>query len=700
LVVLLNSSTSQLKPMKKIFLFFFLVGFCCKDSHSQSGVWTWINGSNISSSTGVYGTQGVPSAANYPPASYEYLEWKDSQGNFWLYGGCNTSAFSDLWKYDPVTNEWTWLKGNGVAYQVPVYGIKGIGNPSNSPGIREWCAATWVDASDNLWLFGGNSGKNDLWKFEIATGEWTWMSGDSLNVQSGIYGTQGIPSAGNMPGARYETCSAWTDSLNNLWLFGGFGYDSSGNGGSLNDLWKYDQLTNEWTWMKGSPVANPTAVYGTQKVAGPTNVPSGRKSYTKWKDIQGDFWLMGGHRAIGNVYLNDLWRYSLSTNEWTWMSGSNTGNDPGIYNSYCANDSINIPASRWEQRSAATDACGRFWLFGGVHFYPNYLNDLWMYDPSQQNWNWMSGTNIPNQPGNYGIKGVPSVTNIPPSRWGAIAWWGNDNKFYMLGGSNSNTDPIFSDLWIFEPDTNCVVGCSGLPIASFITSNDLCPGACTEFVNLSTSASSYIWIFPGAIPSVSTDVSPSNICYNVPGSYDVTLIASNGTTSDTLTLLNYITVYPAPPPQGILQSGDTLFANPGASAYQWFYNSTPITGATDYFYIATQNGNYNVVATDSNGWEAVLNNVIASLTPALSKGEGVTAFPNPVTEYLEIRGLEKNITAAEISVYSLLGEKIPLAVKCCPLTVDCRPLPAGMYYIQINQNEKMIRTKFVKSAYR
>src|SRR4030095_12787801 len=103
--------------------------------------------------------------------------------------------------------------------------------------------------------------------------------------------------------------------------------------------------------------------------------------------------------------------------------------------------------------------------------------------------------------------------------------------------------------------------------------------------NLSTNAISFQWSFPGSSTPVSTDVNPANICYNTPGSYPVTLIADNGTTTDTLTLNNYITVYPFPPPQGIMQSGDTLFANPGATSYQWYHAGNLIPGATDYYYV-------------------------------------------------------------------------------------------------------------------
>jgi len=45
-----------------------------------------------------------------------------------------------------------------------------------------------------------------------------------------------------VPGAR-NSISSWIDSSGNLWLFGGYGYDSTGNVGYLNDLWQYDPST-------------------------------------------------------------------------------------------------------------------------------------------------------------------------------------------------------------------------------------------------------------------------------------------------------------------------------------------------------------------------------------------------------------------------------------------------------------------------
>ena len=235
---------------------------------------------------------------------------------------------------------------------------------------------------------------------------------------------------------------------------------------------------------------------------------------------------------------------------------------------------------------------------------------------------------------------------------------------------------------------------ANVPTAAFTAPNHICPGTCTDFVNTSTGASSYLWMFPGANPSTSTDQDPAGICYNTPGSYSVTLIAGNGVTSDTLTLNNFITVYPYPPPQGILQSGDTLFANQGATSYQWYYNGNIIVGATNYFYVATASGDYNVVATDENDCEveAVINNVIAAV--GSGSRQAIQIFPNPVTETIDIRGLE-NSSADEIKIFNVFGEKVFSAVDCKLPIANCQ-LPSGLYYIEITSDKKIYRAKFLK----
>lgn len=121
---------------------------------------------------------------------------------------------------------------------------------------------------------------------------------------------------------------SWTDIHGNFWLFGGQGYDSTGNLAYLNDLWKFDG-TN-WTWVSGSSTGGQAGSYGTQGAAAPGNVPGARSASVSWTDAQGDFWLLGGqgYDSGGNQGdLNDLWKFAGAT--WAWVSGSSTVDQGG-----------------------------------------------------------------------------------------------------------------------------------------------------------------------------------------------------------------------------------------------------------------------------------------------------------------------------------------------------------------------------------
>jgi hypothetical protein len=234
-----------------------------------------------------------------------------------------------------------------------------------------------------------------------------------------------------------------------------------------------------------------------------------------------------------------------------------------------------------------------------------------------------------------------------------------------------------------------------------------CPGSCIDFINLSTSGTTFKWSFPGAAPDTSTVTNPTNICYPNPGTYDVQLIATNANGSDTLLLSNYITVYPSPSPQSISQSGDTLFAIAGSAAYQWYYNGNVINGATDYFYVASSSGDYNVIASDSNGCEveAAIFNVIADLPSTVDRGL-LTVFPNPVGETLNVISHSLTGTAMEISIYNVLGEMamaVSVPVANCDADggwqnciLDVSGLPAGIFLVEVSSAEKLFRTPFLK----
>jgi hypothetical protein len=87
-----------------------------------------------------------------------------------------------------------------------------------------------------------------------------------------------------------------------------------------------------WTWMHGDTTANISAVYGTRGVASPGNSPGGRLTGSSWTDNAGNLWLFGGYGpVIGAGKLDDLWKYTITTGQWTWMKGSNVHDAQHVY---------------------------------------------------------------------------------------------------------------------------------------------------------------------------------------------------------------------------------------------------------------------------------------------------------------------------------------------------------------------------------
>jgi len=175
------------------------------------------------------------------------------------------------------------------------------------------------------------------------------------------------------------------------------------------------------------------------------------------------------------------------------------------------------------------------------------------------------------------------------------------------------------------------------PVAAFNVSDaELCVSGCVDFMDQSTgSPSTWLWIFQGATTGFSTQQNPAQICYTTPGTYDVTLIVTNASGTDTLTTTTVV-VHPAPSVPTIALSGDTLYATPGYQSYQWLLNGIDIPGANSDFHVVLTDGAYMVLVTDTNGCEAV-SDTLSFTTGLMELSENAAAvFPNPVNDELNI----------------------------------------------------------------
>ncbi len=603
----------------------------------NGGQWVWMKGDSTNYQAGIYGTKGVAATGNKPGGRNLAVSWTDTAGNFWLFGGhgigntTNRKGFlNDLWKYTPVTNQWTWISGDSSVNNNTNYGSKGVLSSTNKPGGREGSTA-WSDSSGNLWLFGGAGyatavpklagGLNDLWKYNISTNQWMWVNGDNTTDQFGRFGIKGNPSSSNKPSAR-ESTGRWTDRSGNLWLFGGGGYYAS-----LNDLWKYNPTSNQWTWVSGDSVRIQTATYGIKGISASLNKPGGRSKICSWIDTTGNLWMFGGF-GYGNTIgasgaLNDLWKFSPLLNQWTWVSGDSSIYANGVYGTRGMAGETNKPGARacgvsWIDKS------NNLWLFSGLS--SSSYNDLWKFNITTNEWAWISGDSTIDNRTVYGILGIESSSNKPGSRFNAVSWKDPSDNMWFFGGYGADTLngglQFLNDLWKYVQTTPPPTITSFTPTTASTGTTVTITG--TNFTGATTVS------FGGTAATSFTVVNNTTITAMVGSgaSGSVSVTTPNGTAS----LAGFIycpafkpIINPVSPIA--ICSGDsvTLSVTGGTySAYAW---SNAATTATITVKAA---GKYTVTATTSTGCKGTADSVAVTIN-SLPAVPVITTTPSVVT---------------------------------------------------------------------
>ncbi len=147
------------------------------------------------------------------------------------------------------------------------------------------------------------------------------------------------------------------------------------------------------------------------------------------------------------------------------------------------------------------------------------------------------------------------------------------------------------------------------PVASFTPSQtNVCLGQCINFTDNSTNTpTTWTWTFNGANPNSSNLQNPSVICYNTPGTYNVTLQACNAsgcnTSSQAIVVSTAATptvVATASPSSTICAGSSTTLTASGASTYSWAPN-TGLSATTGSVVTASPTATITYTITGSNG---------------------------------------------------------------------------------------------------
>lgn len=358
--------------------------------------------------------------------------------------------------------EWVWVHGDSTFNNPGNFGVQGTPSPTNyPPGLYEACS--WTDTDGNFWLFGGgklSQAYNTMWKFDIALKQWVWKKGTSSPGASGVYGVNGVPAPGNTPGGRAWGVSTWTDLQGNFWLFGGYGQDGAGSYARYNDLWRFNPQTEEWTWMAGSSTANAPAVFGTMGVPSVNNMPQSlTENHFCWVDKGNNLWLYGGD--VGSLSNDNMWKYSISTNEWTWVSGNGVSGaiSPIVYGPLGVEGASYSPGSRYGYTSFI-DPDGFLYLFGAGENYSSFRNDVWRYNPLNSKWAFWGGTNLSNN-GGSNIATCDTLNNFPRAALEMRATWPDSCGFWVFGGYDYLQGECLNNLWYFNSESKEFTWASG-----------------------------------------------------------------------------------------------------------------------------------------------------------------------------------------------------------------------------------------------
>lgn len=229
----------------------------------------------------------------------------------------------------------------------------------------------------------------------------------------------------------------------------------------------------------------------------------------------------------------------------------------------------------------------------------------------------------------------------------------------LTSGACSNTDQV-------------LVTVNSLPTVSAGADQTVCAGESVTLVG--SGVTNLTWnngVFDG------TDFTPT-----ATGTYTVTGTDANGcSNTDQVT----VTVNPVPTATATISTGTTLVAGPAGQSYQWINCATsqPISGATSANYVATANGNYSVIVTNTNGCSSTSSCVTVNSAGINENKEEstVSVYPNPTKGKINL-----NIPTeqANVSVYNALGKVIANYSNVQNgAAIDLSNDPNGVYLIHV-----------------
>ncbi len=187
-------------------------------------------------------------------------------------------------------------------------------------------------------------------------------------------------------------------------------------------------------------------------------------------------------------------------------------------------------------------------------------------------------------------------------------------------------------------NTSQIITVTTAPAVDFTsTQTSGCAPFNVQFINLSSAnVNSWFWEFPGGTPATSTDYQP-DIRYSTPGTYPVTLTATNTVGSANTTQVSYVTISSRPIANfsSIINGATAFFTNNSSNAvtYNWDFgdNTNSATANPNHTYMT--DGIYTVILTASSncGTSTATQTVVIVASPVADFTVASTSGCSPLT---------------------------------------------------------------------
>ena len=239
---------------------------------------------------------------------------------------------------------------------------------------------------------------------------------------------------------------------------------------------------------------------------------------------------------------------------------------------------------------------------------------------------------------------------------------------------------------VYTPDTVTVDFISTPEPNMTISSNTICEG--TEVIFNAQNGTIYDWSLNTNGNIVLSDGSGQFVLTPSIADDIVYVSANNGTCSGTDSISFTVNTSPTP----IISENGGVLSTQTYPIYLWYFNGSPIPGATSIDYTPTQGGSYYVEVVNASGCAGQSDPITFSGVGIDELNTNVSIYPNPSNGILNIQS-ESPIAFA--TLYNSVGKEIQ--VNLIGKKLDLSHLSNGVYIVHLSINNHIITKRIILS---